>query len=347
MHTILNSAISPNNAFEICEAMLYIHHPDVKKIVAAKADDIFNNPELSADINILYIYISYLFLFNSNVQVRNKILYFTTKVAHSFTQSDLSTSNENAMETEDKSSCIASIQHLLHVFTELSKANKLNWSTRRDFLGAIKTILRMENIEGFETLADLFLKGIKDDDLRVRIFMAKAISVFFDLFEDEEGILRDINKNLPIENEKNDVIVTSLVTLGEIACVSIGNTKEILFQLCSSLQGGNSGVIQGIFGHISKTLKYPSVQSLVEYHLEFMLGNKTIFPPILMVLGKWVSHKKELATFPIFLFQVEDFPQFVKRYVNIILTVLVFQQDKDTMLQVAQSLNKDLTELMK
>ena len=59
MHTILNSAISPNNAFEICEAMLYIHHPDVKKIVAAKADDIFNNPELSADINILYTFLTF------------------------------------------------------------------------------------------------------------------------------------------------------------------------------------------------------------------------------------------------------------------------------------------------
>jgi hypothetical protein len=142
-------------------------------------------------------------------------------------------------------------------------------------------------------------------------------------------------------------MVTSLVTLGEIACVSIGNTKQILFQLCSFMQTGNSDIIQRIFTHISTTLKYPSVRSLVEYHLEFMLGNELQVTVTENSLGRWVEHKKELVTFPIFFYEVDDISQFVKRYVNIILTVLVFQQDKDTMLQIAQIFNKDLNELMK
>jgi hypothetical protein len=33
---------------------MQIHHPETRKIVIAKMDDILNNPELSADINILY-----------------------------------------------------------------------------------------------------------------------------------------------------------------------------------------------------------------------------------------------------------------------------------------------------
>jgi hypothetical protein len=110
----------------------------------------------------------------------------------------MSADNQMEVVDKDKAACVKSLRHVLSVFIDLSKAVKLNWSTRKEFLGAIKTILRMDNVEEFESLADLFLKGIRDDDFRVRMFMAKAISVFFDLFEDEEGILRDINKNLPI-----------------------------------------------------------------------------------------------------------------------------------------------------
>lgn len=57
--------------------------------------------------------------------------------------------------------------------------------------------LSLENVENFESFADLFLKLIKDEDYRVRAYMAKAITVFFELFEDEEGILNDIKKHLP------------------------------------------------------------------------------------------------------------------------------------------------------
>jgi hypothetical protein len=100
----------------------------------------------------------------------------------------------------EKNECLKSLQGMLSVFTDLSKAQKLHWTTRREFSAAIKSILTLENLD-FKTLADLFLKSIRDDDYRVRMFMAKAITVFFELFEDEEGILRDINKNLPYTTE--------------------------------------------------------------------------------------------------------------------------------------------------
>lgn len=64
-------------------------------------------------------------------------------------------------------------------------------------LDCIKIILTFENLENFEAFADLFLNLIKDEDYRVRLHMSHAITVFFELFEDEAEILRDINKHIP------------------------------------------------------------------------------------------------------------------------------------------------------
>ena len=89
---------------------------------------------------------------------------------------------------------------------------------------------------------------LKDDDYRVRIYIASAITVFFDIFEDEEGIYKDVYKNIPSNSPRllnlfsfiepdskigEGLKLTSLMTLAEIACRSPKNEKTIVMQLCT------------------------------------------------------------------------------------------------------------------
>ena len=127
-------------------------------------------------------------------------------------------------------------------------------------------------MENFSNLADIFLKAVKDEDYRVRIQMSKLITVFFELFADEEAILKDINKHLPITSDSIEYKISALLTLGEIAIVSNGNTKFILFQLCQLMVTDHGPMIVLIIENISKSLAFPSVRALMEHYLDFLIG---------------------------------------------------------------------------
>lgn len=103
------------------------------------------------------------------------------------------------IDDSNKFESIKRFTTVMNSFADLWKSGKLYWSTRLQFAGAIQVLLKMEN-ENSETFANIFLKLVSDEDYRVRAYMATAVTTFFELFEDEEGILKDLNKQLPRRN---------------------------------------------------------------------------------------------------------------------------------------------------
>lgn len=84
---------------------------------------------------------------------------------------------------------------ILGVFFELQKAMKLHWTTRRAYLEVLQAFLKCTDTD--TTFVDSFMRMLKDEDYRVRVTVSKFIVIFFELYEDENGILEDIKKHLP------------------------------------------------------------------------------------------------------------------------------------------------------
>lgn len=100
----------------------------------------------------------------------------------------------------------------------------------------------MDNIENFNDFAQSFLNLLRDEDYRVRIFVSKTVTVFFELFESENGILEDIQKHLILSSGKKDekiseeFLVTSTLALSEIACISPTSEASIIYLFCKFSQ---------------------------------------------------------------------------------------------------------------
>src|SRR4051812_36492795 len=87
-------------------------------------------------------------------------------------------------QDQELNQCMKGFLKAVTTINEWSKNHKLHWRNRKDLANAIKEILGFENLENFDSYADIFLRLVKDEDYRVRVLMSKAITVFFVLFED-------------------------------------------------------------------------------------------------------------------------------------------------------------------
>jgi hypothetical protein len=234
------------------------------------------------------------------------------------------------------------------VFTDLvhsvsssstSPSQKLHWSCRRDLANLLKKMLKFDALSKLQKFADCFMRLLKDEDHRVRVFMATSISIFFELFEDETGMLKTIQELIPVESEKKqspEFQMTALYSLSEIATVSSVNEGQIVYKLVKCIADGiQRSLSKYLLERIAKKLKYNSLLAFLEYHLEHLFRCWTL------------TEKRSIDEFPVFLFERHDLPSFLTKYADILLPHLILSKDTERLSTIADALSKGLKDLIK
>ena len=106
--------------------------------------------------------------------------------------------NQDEKDTATKLEIFKSCNIILkQIFAKFWSQSKMNWETRFCFADTVKIFLHNdlfdENDQNFFT--NLFIFMLKDNDYRVRLYMSKAITIFFEIYSVQEEIFNQIYKD--------------------------------------------------------------------------------------------------------------------------------------------------------
>eukprot|EP01113_Clastostelium_recurvatum_P038982 TRINITY_DN5897_c0_g1_i1.p1 TRINITY_DN5897_c0_g1~~TRINITY_DN5897_c0_g1_i1.p1 ORF type:complete len:1986 (+),score=484.81 TRINITY_DN5897_c0_g1_i1:21-5978(+) len=135
-----------------------------------------------------------------------------------------------------------------------------------------------------------------------------------------------------------EVAFTTFTTYAEVACVSSPNRKHILLDLAIFASSGSTDSSRSLdspvrematlaFEHVAWRLGYPSVNALVDDHMD-------------LFLGEYISKLMIISHFPMHLAGFDSLVPFLQRYVDVLLPRLALLQDHKALTTVADKLGR-------